>query len=179
MGFLLGLTDPARHEMRRLTLELSGLCRSASVSGKDLKSRFMRFAQTAAGARRLAQAADTGRFEYLAALETAGVRLQKTILGMDLHGLEPDAAIREALLLTGNALDHMAAFISGPDDRTLPLKATRLAASASRALRSAGKGAQTDPRDFVLNLKFCTIYSDLGRAVDAVEDCAGLLVGMA
>ena len=178
MWSFLRFTDPARHKIRRLTLETAGLYRSAAASGKDLKRRFLWFFRAMAGARRLAKGAGSGRFEYLTALETAGVRLQKTVLDMGLHGFEPDVATKEAFLLTAEALDLLAGFIARPDDRTLPLKAARLTTAASKTLRSAIKGARTDTHGFIPNLKFCTIYSDLEKAVDAVENCTELLTRM-
>jgi hypothetical protein len=175
MRFLLKFTDRPRYELRRLTLALAELCRSAAASDTDSKSRFLRFSQAVTGARRLMKRGGPGRTELLAALETAGVRLEKAFLDMSLYGLKPDAESAEALIFIAGALRLQAEFIARPAEGTFLPEAAKHIASASRGLLLARRAAKADTGDFIPNLKFCTIYEDLEKTVIAVGDYAELL----
>ena len=175
MSLILKLKDRPRYELRRLALALAELCRGIAASDARTKVRFALFSRAAAGARPLMRETGLGRADILARLETAGACLEQTFFDMELHGLKPDEEAMEALLFTGRALQLQADFIARPGAADHLAEAARNAAAASKGLALALRAARTDGRNFIPNLKFSRIYSDLEKTVCAVDDCAELL----
>lgn len=173
MRFLLRFTDRPRYELLLLTLELAALCRSAASSCS--RGRFLSFSQAATKVRPLLLRSAPGRAELLAALETVCARLEKAALDISLHGPEPDAESAEALHFVAGALRFQADFIARPAGAAFLPEAAKHSASALRGLRLAIRAAKMDTGDFIPNLKFCTIYEELEKAVIAVDDYAELL----
>lgn len=175
MHLPLRIKDRPRHELRRLTLELAGLCRSLAISDSGTKERFALFSGAVIKMRTLMKKAGMGRADLLASLETAGAGLEKTFLSMELHGVQPGPESSEALLLTCCALRLQADFLARPAAGSALAEAARNTASALKGLALAAGAANADNRDFIDNLKFSRIYSSLEKTVCAVDDYAELL----
>lgn len=175
MNFILKLKDRPRYELRRLTLALAELCRGIAASDGRTKARFEHFSKALAGARPVMRGAGMGRADLLARLETAGACLEQSFFDLELHELKPDQETKETLLFTERALQLQADFIARPAAAGLLAEAAKNVASALKGLALALRASRTDSANFIPNLKFSRIYSDLEKTVCAVDDCAELL----
>jgi hypothetical protein len=113
--------------------------------------------------------------EALAAAEDFAGRLEKVFADMALHGVEPDAAVSDALLRLQASCSGAGALLSA-GKRAKALERVRgLCAGAAQALDRSRRAAEADPAGFPQNLKFSSIYSGLAAATDALERCAEAL----
>jgi len=175
MSILLRFRDRPRHELRRLTLALAGLCRSIAARDTGAKERFAGLSRSIARALPLMKRTGRGRPDLLSHLETAAACLERAYLDMELHELTPDEVSIEALLFAGRALQLQADFIARPAAQAPLAEAAKNIASASKGLAPALRAAAAENRDFIANLKFSRIYSGLEKTVRAVDDYAELL----
>ncbi len=104
--------------------------------------------------------------------------LEKAFSDMALHGVKPDAAMTEALGCAQRACT-LAPRLLSPSGRTWGAASARaLCAAGRKALSQASAAARSDVAGFPANLKFCSIYSGLDGALDALQRCCEALFGI-
>lgn len=131
-----------------------------------------------AGLRRAALAAHgapPAASQALAAAEDFIERLERVFSDMALHGTQPDAPVKEALVYLQRACAEAPGLLSPGNRAGAFARGRAFSAGARKGLALARSAAEASPSGFPQNLKFSSIYSGLDAVFDAYERCAEAL----